>query len=172
MNIINKEKIIKELVENDIAGESGYVSNQYKGATQSTILEIRDGCKKIAVKIEKPSITKKATSFLSAYKNIELFPNLLFVSSDNTFFAYDFLENELFHAKNLYAKTVLKIIDQVINKYTLSNGNFWGNFEWPKKTLQEFLKEEISWRKSTLDKILGKNEFIKIEGLVKKIFFI
>ena len=170
MNTINKEKIVKELIENKIVGKSAYVANTHKGSTESTILEIKDDCKKIAVKIEKHCIVKKATSFLLIYNNVDFFPNLLFVSHDKSFFAYDFLENELFHAKNLYAKTVLKIIDQVINKYIQSTDNFWGNFEWPKVSLKDFLQEEISWRKSTLDKILGKNEFTKIETLVKKIF--
>ena len=166
MNNINQDKIIKELRENKIVGESAYVANEHKGSTESVILEIRDEHKKIAVKVEKPFVTEKVTAFLLTYKNIDLFPNLLFTSKDKTFFAYDFLENELFHAKKLYSKTVLKIIDKIINKYIPSKESFWGNFEWPKKTLCDFLQEEISWRKSDLDKILGEKEFNKINKLI------
>ena len=170
MNTINKEKILKELVTNNIVDASAHVIDKHKGATESTILEIRDASKKIAVKVEKPHITKQATYFLTVYKNVDFLPNLLFILDDKTFFAYDFLDNKLFHATNLYAKTVVKIIDQVINKYILSTKDFWGHFEWPKTSLLNYLQEEISWRKSLLDKILGEEEFIKINTLVKKIF--
>ena len=135
MYIVNQEKILKELIENKIVDKSAYVASTYKGATKSIILKVKDTQKKIAVKVEKPNITEKATVFLQTYKEINLFPNLIYIAKDKTFFAYGFLENELFHAKNLYSKTVLKIVDKVINKYEVSNKDFWGHFAWPKKTI-------------------------------------
>lgn len=166
----NKAKIIQELAQNNIINSSAFVTNQYKGSTESIILEVRDKNKKIAVKLEKPHITLKATSFLNTYKNINLLPRLLYTAKDKSFFAYDFLENELFGKKELDKETVELIIDQVINKYTYAQDSFWGNFEWPKKTIEEFLLEEINWRKNALDKILGKKEGAKINSYAKKIF--
>jgi len=161
--------IIKELEDAEILHSSVCATKEHKGGTDTILLEITEGNIHIAVKIEKPELVKQVVTFLETYKNIDLFPQLLYVSKNTAFFVYPFIKGEKLR-RALSEQEVVLIIERVINHYVVSQTEYWGEQLYSSPTILGYINSLLVDQKEKIAEALGQDEHQKITAVAKTLF--
>ncbi|MFA6297460.1 MAG: hypothetical protein WC629_02760 [Candidatus Paceibacterota bacterium] len=161
--------ILKELEGARILTSSICEIKEHRGGTDTILLEITDTDKDVAVKIEKPELVKQVVSFLGAYRDITLFPNLLYVSKDFSFFVYPFIKGEK-SKRALTEQELESIVENVINHYQVSETNYWGEQMYSSTTILEYINSLLVDQKEKIAEVLGQDEYQKVFELTQSLF--
>lgn len=164
------QKIINQLIHNNIIHSEPTEFEQLSGGTVSDLYLLNIGDTKYVVKSNDPKIVESEANFLDYYKESNLLPKLLFVENSYKYIVYTFINGSTNYDR-YNKKEMLKVLVQgLLNNYKpVSNDIGWGWADQPVDSWQSFLMNEVIEANKTINSRIDSNDHNFVLNLVKKI---
>jgi fructosamine-3-kinase len=163
------QKIIIELIHNNIIHSEPKEYEELKGGTVSKLYLFNIDSNKCVVKLNEPQVIESEAFFLKYYKETHLLPRLLFVEPSYRYIVYSFIDgstNFVRKNKKMMLKTLVK---GLLNNYKPAPKDIgWGWVDQPIDSWQSFLLNEIVEARKIIDSRLDNADYHFVCNLVKK----
>lgn len=162
------KQIIDDLIDNNIFEAAPTEYFRLKGGTVSDLYFLKVAGMDYVVKSNLQQVIKEEAQFLNTYKNITLFPNLLYIEPTYKYILYSFIEgttNYLEIAKENWLQTLVK---EVLNHYhEAPEADGWGWADQPVDSWQNFQLNEIAFAKEVIGSRLDPEAHDCVYNLAK-----
>lgn len=163
------QKIINELVQNDIIHTGLIETKQLNGGTVSELylLKCNNGHSYV-VKLNEPKILKSETEFLHTYKELNLLPNLLTVEPSYKYIVYSFISGTTNDPIKNKQDMLITLVQGLINHYkTVPKENGWGWADEVTDSWESFLFNKAFEAEMVLNSYLEKDDYTFVVDLIR-----
>ncbi|WP_249872853.1 phosphotransferase [Oceanobacillus saliphilus] len=163
------QKIIIELINNNIIHSVPKEYEQLKGGTVSELYLLNIDGIKYVIKLNDPKVIKSEAIFLNYYNEINLLPKLLFVEPSFKYIVYSFINGSTNFVRKNKKEMLTTLVQGLLNNYKLAPNNIgWGWADQPVDSWQSFLLNEIVEANKIIASRLDSDDFQFVSNLVKK----
>lgn len=169
---MRNEKIMEELLMNNVVETNPSACHSLKGGTASEVYLLEFTNKKLVVKLNEPEVIKLETDFLKFYHEIKILPDLLFVGPSYKYMVYTFIGGVTDYSRNNKKELLQTLVRNLLNHYKpASKDSAWGWMDNPTNSWQEFQIDEVGFATKYIGEILPDEDHQFISQLVKNSSF-
>jgi aminoglycoside phosphotransferase (APT) family kinase protein len=172
MNIKPSIEEINELFQKYSINEQIMEVKQLSGTTAGRVFRLRASSgQQYILKWDDPEQIQITCEFLEAYSDVRLLPKVLFIDSDNTYFAYSYLEGETHYNRGSKRVWLTFMVKELFNTYVhIADAEFWGRTEYARETWKEFNQISIDEARENLGDVLGLEDYHLVQSTVNRLF--
>ncbi|MGP4081093.1 phosphotransferase [Pseudalkalibacillus sp. R45] len=121
------------------------------------------------VKINKPSVLKSESYFMTFYKDIELLPEVIYEDPLHCYLVIPFIKGSISHGRINKRNTLIKLVNSLINHYQADpDKQGWGWADKPVDSWKNFLVDRAVESHQILSSILTDEDFEWVMDLVNQ----
>lgn len=163
------EKIINQLMNNNILHSKPTYHEQLKGGTVSELLLLHLDDSKYVVKKNEHQMIKSEGNYLHSYKNTDLLPKLSFVDPSYVYIVYSFIEGTTNYVRKNKVEILKTLVQGLLNHYKpVDNNKGWGWADQPSVSWQSFILDKVNEANKILHSQLDKSDYNLLLNLVEK----
>ncbi|WP_434752249.1 phosphotransferase [Paenibacillus amylolyticus] len=172
MNINSSIQEINELFRKHRNHEQIMEVKQLSGTTAGRVFRLlASSGERYILKWDDPEDIRVTCQFLNAYSEVMLLPKVLFSSSDNTYFAYSFMEGETHNHRGAKKAWLTRIVNELFNTYVRLPGTKpWGRMEYARETWKAFNQISIDEARENLGDVLTAEDYDLVQSTVNRLF--
>ncbi|MDT0121672.1 phosphotransferase [Paenibacillus sp. RRE4] len=163
MNVLfQKHSIHEQIVE----------VRQLSGTTAGRVFRLlASSGERYILKWDDPEDIRVTCQFLSTYSEVMLLPKVLFTSSDNTYFAYSFMEGVTHNHRGAKKAWLTRLVKELLNTYVrLPDTKPWGRTQYPRETWKGFNQISIDEARENLGDVLTAEDYELVQSTVNHLF--
>ncbi|WP_145328710.1 phosphotransferase [Paenibacillus xylanexedens] len=163
MNVLfQKHSIHEQIVE----------VRQLSGTTAGRVFRLlASSGERYILKWDDPEDIRVTCQFLSTYSEVMLLSKVLFTSSDNTYFAYSFMEGVTHNHRGAKKAWLTRLVKKLFNTYVrLPDTKLWGRMEYPRETWKGFNQISIDEARENLGDVLTAEDYKLVQSTVNRLF--
>lgn len=172
MNINPSIEEINKLFQKHSIHEQIVEAKRLSGTTAGRVFRLHASSgEQYILKWDDPEQVHITCQFLDTYSEVKLLPKVLFTSSDNTYFAYSFIEGETHNPRGAKKAWLTRLVNELSNTYVrLPDTKPWGRMEYPRETWKEFNQISIDEARENLGDVLTAEDYNLVQSTVNRLF--
>lgn len=172
ININPSTKEINELFQKHSIHEHIMEVKQLSGTTAGRVFRLlANSGEQYILKWDDPEGIRMTCNFLDEYREVMLLPKVLFTSSDQTYFAYSFMEGETHNHGGAKKGWLTRLVKELFNTYMrLPDTKPWGRMEYPHETWKAFNQISIDEARVNLGDVLTTEDYNLVQSTLNRLF--
>ncbi|SCY88411.1 Phosphotransferase enzyme family protein [Paenibacillus polysaccharolyticus] len=172
ININPSTKEINELLQKHSIHEHIVEVRQLSGTTAGRVFRLlASSGERYILKWDDPEDIRVTCQFLNTYSEVMLLPKVLFTSSDNTYFAYSFMEGVTHNHRGAKKEWLTRLVKELLNTYVrLPDTKLWGRMGYPRETWRGFNQISIDEARENLGDVLTAEDYDLVQSTVNRLF--
>ncbi|WP_145412224.1 phosphotransferase [Paenibacillus xylanexedens] len=163
---------INELFQKHSIHEQIVEVKQLSGTTAGRVFRLlANSGEQYILKWDDPEGIRITCKFLDEYREVMLLPKVFLKSSDNTYFAYSFMEGVTHNHRGAKKAWLTRLVKELLNTYVrLPDTKLWGRMGYPRETWKGFNQISIDEARENLGDVLTAEDYNLVQSTVNRLF--
>ncbi|WP_066083004.1 hypothetical protein [Neobacillus novalis] len=166
-------EIIDVLINKGLIMNDGLELKRLRSGTTNGMLYtlLANNMPTFVIKIDHPTIITSTEDFLLAYKDINLFPDVLYTDDDKEFIAYSYISGETHYNRGSKLEWMTILIKELFDKYQMAGNNIpWGRVNGiHRNSWSDFNQSSLKSAQEIIGDFLPIEDHKRIVKLVNKL---
>ncbi|GIP18102.1 aminoglycoside phosphotransferase [Paenibacillus montaniterrae] len=165
-------RVLEQLQQKEILGSHIVDIKQLSGTTEGRVYSLVDQHNgQYILKFDRLDQIQLVQSFYETYKEIALFPKVLYVDHEQSFILYSYIRGTTHFNRGIKRAWLSTLISNLINHYELyQRADIWGRIDFPCESWHQFNAISIEEAKDNIQDTLPIEDFELVNSLVNKLF--
>ncbi|MBD2870631.1 aminoglycoside phosphotransferase family protein [Paenibacillus arenilitoris] len=164
-------RILRQIQASAIIESADFTIRNRKGTTDGLVYTLACGEEtKYVLKLDDPTQIRLAEMFLTAYRESELLPRLLYADPSKTFILYTYIEGTTYDNRGSKLDWMTDLVERLLNRYKPAEPSAgWGRIEYPCASWREFNERSLAYAAEDTAGLLSEEDQRLARALFKRL---